>query len=288
MILRYLGLGKRRFGEHPMPAHPRLNWEFLAVIKGRLAPFDKQPPEAVPLLSNHFWLFPPGVVHGWVGAREETCELIVVHFSSVPPSVERLATKSGYLETRLKHADLKALNRLVPSLKDHYWHPTMQSELRANRALMDLCLLVIRDYKEQSSKQIKGGSLNRITAAEEWLQLHLTDNPSIASAARHVGLSTSQLCRCFTQIRNETPQNFLNKIKIERAMELLGHSDAKLEKVALDCGFSSASNLCRAFKAVKGRSPSAWRREMYIQHKEPRRGTENDYRQHGRRVRPAI
>jgi transcriptional regulator GlxA family with amidase domain len=162
----------------------------------------------------------------------------------------------------------------------------LTSELLALRALSDLCLVLLKEYKEHSSRQIVAGGYSRVVAAEEWLTAHLPERPSIKGAAEHVRLSQSQLCRLFLQIRKETPQDYLNRIKIDRAMKLLGHSNAKLEKVAADCGFAGASNLCRAFKAAKGRSPTDWRRETYIQYKVPKKGSEMDYRQFGERVRP--
>jgi AraC-like DNA-binding protein len=287
MMLRYVGLGERRLGDHPMPPHPRLNWEFLAVVQGKLAPFEKMAKSAKPE-ANRLWLFPPGVVHGWVGERGKTCEILALHFSSLPRAVEEICQKHSVLQTRLSEADRRALAEMVPILQNHYWNPTVESEIQTQRALMGLCLLILRDYDERSSRQLSGGSYNRVVTAEEWLRRHLPDNPTIHAAARHVALSSTQLCRLFLQIRKETPQDYLNRIKIDRAMELLGHTDAKLEKIAAECGFSSASNLCRAFKSAKGMSPTRWRTEMYIQYKSPRPEAAADHKQHGERVRPVL
>lgn len=287
MMLRYLGLGKRWLGDHPMPPHPRLNWEFVAVLKGKLSPYETNPKGAKPLRS-HCWLFPPGVVHGWIGERGKTCELMVVHFSSLPPAIEQVAANRGALESKLSPHDLTTLGKMIPPLERHYWSPTVESELRAHRVLVDMCLLLIRDYEERSAPQTSGGNHSRVVKAEEWLRANLTANPSINDAAHQVGLSTSQLCRVFSQIRKETPQDYLNRVKIERAMELLGYTNAKLEQVAVESGFSSASNLCRAFKAARGRSPTDWRTETYIQYRKPPKGADTDYRQHGVRVRPVL
>jgi AraC-like DNA-binding protein len=287
MMLRYVGLGKRQLGDHPMPPHARLNWEFLAVVRGKVSPFESQPKNSK-LLEKHCWLFPPGVVHGWVGEKKETCEVIVLHFSSLPHPIEQVATNRRMLETRLTRADLKALSDIVPGLERHYWSPTVVSELHAQRALIDICLLMIRDYAERSSPQMSGGSYSRVVKAEEWLRANLETSPAVKDAARHVGLSTSRLCRLFFQVRKETPQEYLNRIKLDRAMELLAHTNAKLEKIAAECGFSNASNLCRAFKAAKGISPTQWRMETYIQYRPPPKGEDADHEKHGERVRPVL
>ncbi len=271
-----------------MPPHPRLNWEFLAVARGRIAPYERDGDRGEPQEAM-LWLFPPGVVHGWVGEKGKTCELIIAHYSTVPEAVAKLAMKRGRLATKLLPRDLAGLRRIAAVLKRHYWRPTVETDLQAQRALIDMCLLVLRDYQERRRQEVIGGSYSRVVAAEDWLRTHLSENPAIGGAAEAVGLSVSQLYRIFTRVRKESPQETLNRLKIERAMELLGRSNAKLERVALESGFTTASNLCRAFKAAKGRSPTAWRRETFIQYKiAPKSADPANPAEHGRRYRPVL
>lgn len=267
-----------------MPAHKRVNWEFLAVVRGKIAPFEREDAPRMPV-SNRLWLFPPGVVHGWAGERGRTCELIVIHFNTVPQVVERLARQRGCLQTKLTRRDVAHLRRIANELKRHYWRPTLESEIHTERALMDLSLLVLRDCEERRQRRQPGASMRKVVAAEDWLRAHLAKNPSVSEAARVVGLSTSQLNRLFGRINRESPQRVLNRLKIDRAMELLGSTNAKLHSIAAECGFSSASNLCRAFKAVKGYSPTKWRHEMYIQYKRASGVTRGDPAEHGQRLR---
>lgn len=286
-MLRYLGVGKRWLGDRPMPAHKRVNWEFLAVMRGKLAPFEQDEAPRVPV-SDRFWLFPPGVVHGWAGERGKTCELIVIHFNLVPQALERLTLRHGHLETALEPRDKELLRNIAHKLKRHYWRPTLESDIHTERALMDLSLLVLRECEERRQPMDLGGSLARVTSAEDWLRTHLAENPSISEAAEAVGISVSQLNRLFGRIRKESPQRVLNRLKIERAMELLGSGNAKLHSIAGECGFTTASNLCRAFKTLKGHSPTTWRQEMFIQYRVPSESAKADHTQHGRRSRPVL
>lgn len=286
-MLRYLGLGKRWLGDRPMPAHKRVNWEFLAVVRGKLAPFELDDAPRVPV-GDRFWLFPPGVTHGWAGERGKSCEVIVIHFNVVPQALERTALRYGHLETELSSKDKVFLRALALRLKRHYWRPTLESDIHTERALMDLSLLALRDCEERREPMDIGGSLARVTSAEDWLRAHLAENPSIENAAGAVGLSVSQLNRLFRRIRKEGPQRVLNRLKIERAMELLGSGNAKLHSIAGECGFTTASNLCRAFKSMKGHSPTTWRKEMFIQYKVPSDAAKGDHTQHGRRIRPVM
>lgn len=286
-MLRYLGLGTRPLGDYPMPAHKRVNWEFLAVVRGKLAPFFRAAPPAQ-AAADTLWLFPPGFVHGWVGEPAKKCEVVVIHFHSVPEAVARCADEHSYLAVKLRAADKRLLRRLGKNLKNHYWQPTLESDIHTQRALMDLSLLILRDYAEQRQPLRRGMSTSKVMAAENWLRLHLADRPSIVDAARVAGISTSQLHRLFRKVRKESPQGVLHRLRLDRAMEIMARSDAKLHAVAAECGFSSASNLCRAFRMFKGHSPTTWRKEMFIQHKIPSKAALKDHTAHGRRYREAF
>jgi len=155
-MLRYVGLGKRFFGDRPMPAHQRVNWEFLAVMRGKIAPVERDD-AAVSPVGDRFWLFPPGVVHGWGGERGKTCEVIVIHFSSVPQALERMALRRGHLETALGPRDKELLREIAGIVKRHYWRPTLESDIHTERALMDLSLLAMRDCKERRQPQRRIG-----------------------------------------------------------------------------------------------------------------------------------
>lgn len=283
-MLRYLGSGERELGDCPMPAHARVNWEFLAVIKGRVAPF-RTDDEHVTLLSDTLWLLPPGYVHGWRGRPGEKSEIVVFHFSGVPSTLERLVDQHGYLSTSLSIKDKGSILRFNRSLKPHYWQPTALSEIHSERVLLDLSLLLLRGRSESQESSIGGSSWSKVADAEAWLRQHICGTPTIADAARAVGISPSQLRRLFWKIKKKSPKQVFDKIRFEKAMHLMAETDAKLERVAADSGFSSATNFCRAFKGFIGKSPTTWRKEIYIQYKKPREVEKAAYDRHGRRYR---
>ncbi len=283
-MLRYLGLGERQLGDCPMPAHARVNWEFLAVVRGQVAPLDHDGDD-VQLQSDTLWLFPPGYVHGWTGRPGEKCEIVVVHFSSVPSAVERLVDAHGFLCAALSVKDRRLVTRLGKSLKPHYWKPTLLSEIQSERALMDLSLILLRGHSESHESSLGGSSWSKVVDAESWLRQHIRGAPTIADAARGVGISPSQLRRIFWKVKKKNPKQIFDKIRFEKAMHLMAETDAKLERIAEESGFSSATNFCRAFKAFVGKSPTTWRKEIYVQYKKPRELEKSIYGRHGRRYR---
>lgn len=284
-MLRYLGSGLRLLGDFPMPPHHRANWEFFAILRGRLAPFV-HPTNRPPLSTSTLWLFPPGEVHGWIGEPGKPSEVVVVHFSSVPAALERVARERGPIEVRLTAADRNFLRRLARQLERHYWQPLRVSDLHIERALIDLSLLALRHDEINQEPAVAGITEKKILEAEQWLKKHLTQPQAIQGVARASGMSPSHLRRLFQRARGATPKEVLQRLRFERAMDLMAQSDLKLAAIAAECGFATAGNFCRAFKAFNGSSPTAWRRQIFMQYRKPRPGAETDPRSHGRQRRP--
>ena len=279
-MLRYLGFGKRPFGDSPMPPHKRINWEFFAVIRGQCTP-QLETAAPPPVARDTLWLFPPGYVHGWSCAPGESCEVLVLHFSAVPATVEHAVEDQGYLAVRLRPVERQRLVRLVDELKPHYWRPVLTSDIQAERVLMDLSLLILRDLPNESPRP-RSPHLARVLQAENWVREHLEEKPSVVRVACVIGISPSQLNRLFIRVRKDSPKHVFERLKVEKAMHLLSHSNTKLHNVAVECGYSNASNFCRAFRLFQGASPTAWRRETLIQYRRPRPSEQSDHRRHGR------
>lgn len=283
-MLRYLSSGHRQFGEKPMPPHQRVNWEFAAVVRGKIAPVLA---EGTPLdlACDRLWIFPPTVSHGWTGQPRRTSDFVVFHFNRVSIALEDAVAQHGFLSVDLTANDKTLLHRLYKTLQPHYWRPVKISDVHADLALAELTLLGMRTLDTAQSPVRRNSDVATVAKIEQWMGTNLAHRANVKNAAIAAGISESHLYRLFRDIRQMSPHEVIGKLRLDRAMEFMANGRTKLDAIADQCGFSNASALCRAFKKHTGHTPRAWRTEVFIQYRTPDATADDDHRSHGERLR---
>lgn len=129
------------------------------------------------------------------------------------------------------------------SVSDIHLHPTAQANRRASyRHRPGLC-----DWQ-----------LKRVVA---YLAMRIDSSVRVSDLAAEVGLSPSHFARAFAIRLGLSPYNFIMKLRIERASELLLASDKSLAEIAFNCGLADQAHFSRLFRRFVGTTPSRWRRE---------------------------
>jgi AraC-like DNA-binding protein len=85
---------------------------------------------------------------------------------------------------------------------------------------------------------------------------HRADIPTIASL---VGVTADQLRRGFVRERGVTLPEYVRRIKLLRALEVLADGAGKIEPLALEVGYRSKKNFYHAFKQLTGLTPLAFK-----------------------------
>lgn len=94
--------------------------------------------------------------------------------------------------------------------------------------------------------------LNNLHEALDLKQL--TDNASLSCFHFH---------RIFTQLKGETPHNFIRRCRAEKAAKLiLSQQNLFLHEIAYECGFSTQSLFVRTFRKFYGISPHEFRKTI--------------------------
>ncbi len=99
----------------------------------------------------------------------------------------------------------------------------------------------------------------RLLRARDTIDRAFAEPLDVAALARVAHVSTAHFARQFRAVFGETPNRYLQRRRIERAMELLRDTDRSVSEICLDVGFLSLGTFSRTFAAVVGEPPSAYR-----------------------------
>lgn len=83
---------------------------------------------------------------------------------------------------------------------------------------------------------------------------------SVAALAQQVHMSRTAFALRFAELVGSPPMQYLKRLRLQRAAELLRSDGLSIGRVAEQVGYDSETAFNRAFKQVYGRSPGQWRR----------------------------
>lgn len=91
------------------------------------------------------------------------------------------------------------------------------------------------------------------------IETHLDEDLSHAMLAAAAGQSVYGFARSFAKTMGEPPHRYVMRRRVERAKQLLAHTDTPLADLAATLGFSSQAHLTTAFLRATGTTPARFR-----------------------------
>ena len=131
----------------------------------------------------------------------------------------------------------------------------------------------ILDQTQQVNRMTTQERLRRILL---YIQEHYREPIRLADIARLEDLSESHVSRFFREHLNITLQDYLTRLRVEAAMQLLKNTDLSPTSIAYECGFSDPKYMNQGFQKLLGVHPSQWRSESQQYSKAKFRGSEGN------------
>ncbi|WEK55262.1 MAG: AraC family transcriptional regulator [Candidatus Cohnella colombiensis] len=136
-------------------------------------------------------------------------------------------------------------------------------ELSTKAELYKLLSILVRKYvaetTDQEAYQLRFKELERLAPVFQYIEAHYNEKLSVQQLADLVGLSRFHFSRIFKRITDKSIVEYCNLVRIQNAEKLLRQSTMSISEIADAIGFNDIYYFSRAFKAIKGKSPSMWR-----------------------------
>jgi AraC-like DNA-binding protein len=101
-----------------------------------------------------------------------------------------------------------------------------------------------------------------IKRAKEFIYEHHTEHLSLSRAAKAVNMSTFYFCKMFKKVTGINFTDYLSRVRIEKAKNLLLNPNLRVSEIAFEVGFESLTHFNRVFKKLLGQSPTEYRAQL--------------------------
>ncbi|UUZ80397.1 helix-turn-helix domain-containing protein [Paenibacillus sp. P26] len=152
---------------------------------------------------------------------------------------------------------LEYVSSLIAVMIDEYnvRHQGYQTMLISR--FLELVVYLSRQYDNQE----KGmhSNLMHLANAISYIEDHYLEPLTLEEIAAKSNISVRHLNRIFQSYYQTTPISYMQQLRLERACNLLKHTQLPITKISYECGFNDSNYFTRQFTKAYGLSPKAYR-----------------------------
>jgi len=160
---------------------------------------------------------------------------------------------------QLSERQLNHVNGLIHDLTRETASQTPGYRVMATGLFMQLAVHLSRCYSAESTEESIG--LLRIGDAIAHIETNYAENITLDELAAKSHLSKRHFQRIFRDCVGRSPIDHLMHIRIQRAADLLRHTERPITDIAFDCGFQDSNYFTRCFRKVMDQTPRDHRRQ---------------------------
>ncbi|MBQ8356583.1 MAG: helix-turn-helix transcriptional regulator [Clostridia bacterium] len=124
-----------------------------------------------------------------------------------------------------------------------------------------VCWLFREGRVELPEKSGRAGQKRQVmTLLLDWIEENYTEKITLEQMAAVAGTNGKYLCRFFKAYTGNSPIDYINRLRVERACLYMAQGNRNITEAALDSGFNDISYFCKIFKRYKGVTPREYRR----------------------------
>ncbi|WP_028310857.1 AraC family transcriptional regulator [Derxia gummosa] len=226
-----------------------------------------------PFRPGHVVLAGPRLPHNWLsddmpegGVPERD---LVIHFLHEPiAEAARHLPELGELLPMLERARHGIEFFGLSERAIAHWHAVKRA--RGFERFAAFCAFMAdlarcTDYRLLSSVQMRGeddeAGSDQVNSLVDRIMRDYALPLSAADLAAELGMSESRFSRFFRRATGNTFTDFVNRVRVNRAGQLLMETDRLVSHICYEVGFNNLANFNRRFLEVKGVTPSEFRRQ---------------------------
>lgn len=214
------------------------------------------------LETNQYVILPAGFEHEYGSAKDTPWTIYWLHFAgtlapfyaqnadtphSIQPGINsRISNRITIFEEIFK-----VLSEGLVDENLHYSASLLHHFLGTLR--------YIQPYRDAETEQKNTGF---IEAVKHFMAENIERHITLQQLADYIGMSASHLSMRFRQQTGNSPIQYLNKLRVEKAAEMLRESDMQINQISYKVGFEDPLYFSRMFSKTMKLSPKEYRKNL--------------------------
>lgn len=96
----------------------------------------------------------------------------------------------------------------------------------------------------------------------EYINLAYMTQLSLSTFASYFNCSTSLISHCFKQHTNMSIKEYINQVRLDKAVEILSNTTASINSISRSVGFDNTNHFIKLFKLKYGITPGEYRKQL--------------------------
>lgn len=138
-------------------------------------------------------------------------------------------------------------------------HNKMNYDLQAMTNILKICCKLL-DNISFDNGELDTAYTKAIEPAISFIHVNYSSSIYVKELSQKCGYSTYHFTRIFKRLTGFSPNEYIIKVRIEKAKELLLKTDKSIEIISQEMGFSSPNYFIKKFQQWEGKTPNSVRR----------------------------
>jgi AraC-type DNA-binding domain-containing proteins len=231
----------------------------------------------IKLLNDTIILFPPGFKHGEIVTEGQQFNLFAVglegvKFLDIPGFYDNINGLSPFIDAGKYTKDIKLCCEEIRKeiIASKFGYRTI-----INGLIEKLIVLMLRSKQKTNTATNPKEFINQIcidysnkkeivSKIKYYIDFYYSSKISLEDIAHNVYLSQAYIIKLFKEEMGETPINYLIKVRINKAKELLLEGNLSIDEIIGMIGYTDVAHFSKIFKKYTGFSPSQYPKNNYL------------------------
>ncbi len=177
---------------------------------------------------------------------------------TIAPRMRRRQKFENWLQLSIDQ--LAQVTRLVAEMEEELNGRNRGYRFMATTHLMRLIAYLSRAYSQQELDQTR--PVTQISELLGYMERHSAEPLTVTDLMGIANMSQTSLMRKFHEVLGRSPINYLIRLRIAKARQLLRGTDLPISDIAFEVGFSDSNYFARQFRHITGISPKECRGQV--------------------------